>query len=399
MSSARVVIVGGGFAGASAADVLCAHGILVTLITGAPGASAMTSGAFDVQSWTDHDGPGSLQGEEGEWAEDFLKRLLLLPQRDTKGGKEWVATGAGVIRPTTRAGALILGLGPFSGRRIGVARFLGPGFSSQHLEREYRDSPFARETGTQFCVVDLPSVFSASDHDLPAGATSHLLESEEACARLAQGLSFVERCDPELSAVLLPPCFGARFSFPAEFPLPVGEILSGPEGAFGERVSVALSSFLEESPGKVVQGNVSSVDRRGADIEITTSLVSEDGSGHFSERHLTDALILAPGGLIGGGIRIHPPSSRRPGFFGLFPSVSPPPVDGSRDGFDAARKGPGFLQGRGKRAFSVLPEGVHVAGEASSHAEDPVTTVIGSVLSGRRAALRVLEDLKIRVRS
>src|SRR5687768_14450385 len=109
MSSAVVVVVGGGIAGTAAAWLLARRGARATVIHDRAGSSALYSGALDEPNGAD-----SLELDAD--ARAFVDALGLWRLAKTR-----IATREGVVRAAFGADQALLDLEPLAGRRIAVA--------------------------------------------------------------------------------------------------------------------------------------------------------------------------------------------------------------------------------------------------------------------------------------
>jgi glycerol-3-phosphate dehydrogenase subunit B len=299
----NVVVVGGGVAGTAAALAAARAGASVTLVDGGTGASTLSTGALDDLPWTQASRPpdalapglGALLGALGAHA---------VPDAGAR-----IATTAGILRPARGHDLALLDLGPLAGRRVGVVSGERPGWEAAAL---------ARAWGRDFATLEATLLRHVDERWLPAADFAARHDDEGRLGWLAQRLrEALARADARFDALLLPASLGiererAR-SLSALVGLPCGEAAGLPGGPSGLRFEKSRDRALDAAHVQRMPGRVTSV-LRGGDrwrVALENGPAVEAG-----------AVVLAAGGLIGGGLAytpgdaaeasVLPPESRAP---------------------------------------------------------------------------------------
>ena len=275
----KVLVIGAGFAGVAAALAARRAGASVTVVHHVSGASELYSGAVDG----DLEGPGPLLDELG--------RALGLQL----GAGTIVATREGVVRPARGRDVALLDLAPLAGKRIGVVDVPRDDWDGPLLVRAYRESRWARATGTSFELVPLELLEKGhqrrtSPYDFAAG-----FERAERPAWLTAVLK--AHAGPD--AWLFGPWLGSKRALASELTssvgVPVGEVTSPPGGAAGARFEARRDALLASLGAEVVRSRV-----RAARADGTQVVVELDEGPSIT----ADALVLAAGGFVSGGLEL-----------------------------------------------------------------------------------------------
>jgi glycerol-3-phosphate dehydrogenase subunit B len=287
----RALVVGAGVGGTAAALAAGHAGMQVTVIDGGTGASTLATGAIDMLPWPYAPAqPLPISPAVRE----TLEKLggYLVPDAGAR-----LLTTSGVVRPARGHDAALLDVGPLANQRIGVVRCDRPGWHA---------GAFARAWGENYVLVDavllrhldervLPDADFAMKHDEPA-------RLEWLAERLREAL--VRITGEGVQALVLPPCLGverARARALSErVGVRCGEAIGAPGGPSGLRFERARDQALAAADIDRVRGRATQVARHGGGWRVTTE------SGTTAEG---DAVILATGGLIGGGIEYAPAES------------------------------------------------------------------------------------------
>lgn len=321
----RVLVVGAGVAGTGAALAAARAGAAVTVVDGGTGASTLTTGAVDAMAWQD---APALAAPVARTVRDALDAMgaYRLPERGAR-----LLTTAGLVRAARGHDAALVDVEPLAGKRIGVVRCDRPGWDADMFARAWQDAgqEARQEAGQEarqetWQVVDatviryadergLPDVDFAARHDDGARLGWLAEQLRAALARTADGVG----------TLVLPPCLGierARAQALSELVgVRCGEALASPGGPPGLRFERARDRAFAAAGVERVRERVVSVTKREAQRETRETrdeavwIVSAE-TGWQSEGH---AVVLATGGLIGGGIEYAPGES-------TFASALPP---------------------------------------------------------------------------
>ena len=310
----RVVVIGAGIAGLSAVHAALPRGAEVKLIDGPPGASALAGGAVDDQPWEQVEracellGASPVAGPVAPEIEAFVQAL---------GVWELCRPGAPLCRLATEAGRIRLARGRDRalldlaglprGARVLLPRVARPEWDADALGRALSEEPYARDhelrfeavTATMLRLVGEERVVSAelaARHDQPA-------RLEWLAERLRETLGLERQAERRVDAVLLGPWLGAEAPRAAalaeKLGVPVGEILSGVGSAPGQRFEAARDRMLGARGVQREARRALSV--RAVEAELR---IEAEGAGVAL---VADRLVLATGGVAGGGIRYAPP--------------------------------------------------------------------------------------------
>jgi glycerol-3-phosphate dehydrogenase subunit B len=285
--SRRVVVIGGGASGTAAAYAAARLGARVTVIIGRPGATSFSSGALDGDVGVAVDEARAFVDALGIWE---------------IGGCRLV-TSAGLLRSARGHDLSVLDLQGTEPGVVGVIDVLRRGWDAKGLAEAWTSEPWAIERGLRFEPVAvealqrsdedlIPLVDLAARHDEPA-RVSWLGDRLRESALLR-----------DKRAVVMGPWLGLGAGVATELSRalgkPVGEPLSAPGGAAGWRFERARDALLAKTGIERVDDWATAVraDQTGARIELAS------GSGVTA-----DAVVMALGGLAGGGIEWSPASA------------------------------------------------------------------------------------------
>ncbi len=294
-SGPSVVVVGAGVAGAGAALAASRAGARVTVIAGAVGASALWTGAVDA---------GAAPSDEARAAAQVLGVVL---------GDSAIVTSAGLVRKVGGRDAAVLDLLPLlRDRTVGVVRCDRPAWDGGAL---------VRTAGAGMAPVDATILRLADERVVPDAEFAARHDDPERLGWLAERLRHaLQRAHGGVHALLLPPSLGLERSRAEELSrlvgVPCGEATGMPGGPPGLRFERARDHALSAAGVTVLAGRVESVTPQPKN--------PDRWSVHLGDRALdADAVILAAGGLLGGGLEYQPseamlaaalPPSARPVF-------------------------------------------------------------------------------------
>jgi glycerol-3-phosphate dehydrogenase subunit B len=292
-----VLVIGGGFAGVAAAWGLERRGREVLLIWEGAGASSLYSGALDRQDW---DGPPDPRPVARE-VHEFLQALDCWAPPEGVGSR--LATSSGLLRPARCHDRALLDLEPLRGRRVDVVDASRRGWDAADLARAWSASSWARLTRTEFRVLPVR---------LPDGEALRFLPESELAARAddpawaaALGEALRSAGDGE-APLLCGPWLGLlprsvlRVREAARRPL--GEVLSAPGGPAGFRFEAARSAWLERARIQVRRASVLGIQRSGPSFDVTISSAGSSGGAAQRLEPAPTEIVLASGGVAGGGI-------------------------------------------------------------------------------------------------
>ncbi|WP_437326332.1 FAD-binding protein [Sorangium sp. So ce381] len=311
-----ILVIGAGVAGLAAAWSARRRGARVAVISAGVGETALAGGAVDDVPWEQIERASRLIGGDlpasdlAPAARQFAAELGLWELPQAAGVR--LATVAGRIRPARGRDRALLDLGPLRRTRVLVPRAARAGWDADALAEALTDEPFARARGLRFLPVDAPVLrFDderhiadgdlAARHDDPA-RLSWLLD------RLRQALEGAGGA----GAILLGPWLGASApraeALAARLGVPVGEALMGAGSPAGLRFEAARDALLAAIAAPQRHGRVRAVgsgplEPGAPDEGVTIHVEGEDAP------LAADGVVLAIGGLAGGGIAYTPPES------------------------------------------------------------------------------------------
>lgn len=300
----RIVIVGAGLAGLAAAWSARRRGHEVTIVSAGPGASALGGGAVDDVPWE--------QLVRASRALGIAPRARPLPDdvhafasdlgawNLPEGSLSWVATIAGRLRPARGCDRALLDLASLAGARVLLPRVNRMSWDADAIAAGLTDDPFARAHRITFLAADVPVLRFDEERRIADGdlALRHDAEPRLAwlAAHLTEGLARASA-----TAALLGPWLGARASQAAALSqrvgAPVGEALLGVGSPAGLRFEAARDRLLDALDARVLVDRVTTITR---DEGLAVTL--EHGASLSA-----DGVILAVGGLVGGGLVYDPP--------------------------------------------------------------------------------------------
>lgn len=312
--SESIAVIGAGVAGAAAAFGARRAGKRVTVISQGAGASAMMSGAVDDRPWEVLEAAARVWGDEPKAAAlpsevlDFVSALDLWAVPEARGVR--LATLAGRIRMARGSDRALLDMSALlPGTLVLIPRVCRAAWDADALSDALNDDPYARRRGFLFLAVDTPVLRFAeepriSDIDL---AARH--DDDQRIAWLAENLKHTlvrVKQSPEVPvAMLLGPWLGMRApaaaALSARLGAPAGEALLGIGSPSGFRFEHARDRLLASLGADRVNARVRGLRARGEEAMVCEL---EDG------RELSfDAVVLALGGMAGGGISYCPPDA------------------------------------------------------------------------------------------
>jgi glycerol-3-phosphate dehydrogenase subunit B len=416
----KLVVVGGGIAGVAAAYAAKRRrpSLQITLITGRIGATSLSPGALDETPWDVVAEAEKVTGVSAAWAIDPACAELLvelgifaLKAAGREGDpleRPLVATTGGILRHTLAHASAILDLNRARGRTVLLPAVDRPHWDSASLVRSLNDNAQGlrfQESAATILRFDDESFIS--DLEL-----ARRFDEPERRRWLGQQLVRAKQAHPGEVAFLLGPWLGREADsisvLEAAAGAPVGEIVAPHSGTFGVRFERARARLCERLAITLSDREVASVEQEGSGLVLR-------GDGQTLE---PDCVVLATGGLVGGGIVFSPPSFGAPadgatkigpsfelslkGLEGAIATQHGPAFVGSAEGpvLDASAWPRGTQAGALERVGLVLePDGslrgfprVFPAGDiVAGHARTMLIAARAGLLAGERAA-RVLGE-------
>jgi glycerol-3-phosphate dehydrogenase subunit B len=296
----RVLVVGGGVAGTAAALSAARAGAHVSLVAAGSGASTLSGGAIDVEPWESSRAPvAPLAPDEGA----VVEAIDLFRVGDVG---VVVATLAGILRPARGADRALLDLAPLHDAEVLVPLVDWPTWDATALARSWNDAAEARARRITFTTTPVPMVQKRAEHDLGDADMARLHDAPERLDWLAARLTSAmkARAGRGVAAILLPAWLGLdrprAASLKDRIGVPCGEAMAGAGGPSGLRFENARDRALTAAGVERVSGRVVALACAG-----TWSTALESGESIDA----VDAVVLATGGLLGGGLAYSPIAS------------------------------------------------------------------------------------------
>ncbi len=312
---ARVVVVGAGIAGAAAALAAARSQAAVTVLDAGAGASTLTTGAVDRTPWRPEADATSGLPPLARWVFDALGAHVLTDR------PAQLLTTAGVRRPARGRDAALLDLTPLGGRPLGIVRCARPAWDAERL---------ARAWGGACITIEAIVLRHADERALPDAEFAARHDDDARlgwlAGRLREALA-IEFGGETLAGLVLPPSLGVDRARAAQLSglvgLPCGEPLALPGGPSGLRFERARDRAFGVAAVERVEGRVRRVERTAAPYGGGWRVTTVDDVSFDA-----DAVVLATGGLLGGGIE-YAPSEAIPG--GAVPASARSPLRATLD--------------------------------------------------------------------
>lgn len=303
----KVLVAGAGIAGLAAAFRARALRADVTVVSDRPGASALGGGAVDDLPWEEllraarTLGVAPMPRPLAAGVDDLARALGLweLPAE----ALTWIATAAGRIRPARGRDRALLDLGPLEGREVLLPRADRAGWDADAIAAGLAEDPFARARRIRFIAVELPILRFEEEHRIPDGDLAARHDDAARLGWLAERLREGLGRRKQAGAVLLGPWLGVAAAraeaLSKAVGVPVGEALVGAGSPAGLRFEAARDRLLGEIGARVMRDRVVSLD---VDADQVAVMLAREKAPL-----LVDAVVLATGGLTGGGLVFAPP--------------------------------------------------------------------------------------------
>lgn len=297
----RVLVVGAGVAGTAAALAAARSGAHVSVLDGGTGASTLATGALDASLWP------RAPTKPAPIAAATHDTLLSLGGYTLPDAGALLLTQSGIVRPARGHDDALIDMKPLAGVRVGVVRCERPGWDADAL---------ARAWGDEFEPLDALVLRYADERMLPDADFAMRHDDDARLGWLAERLrDALARAGHGIRAFVLPACLGVERprarSLSERVGLRCGEVIALPGGPSGLRFEQARDRALAAAGIERVRARATAVARKESAWSVAT-----DASGGPSVLE-ADAVVLAMGGLIGGGIEYAPAES-------IFASALPP---------------------------------------------------------------------------
>jgi hypothetical protein len=299
-----VVIVGAGIAGTGAALVAAWSGARVTAIDGGAGATSLATGALDLGPWPGAGEAGSLP--RVSLPETASRALEALGGFVVPGWTPRLLTTAGVVRAAAGHDDALIDVAPLAGRPIAVARCLREGWNADAL---------ASAWGEPFVALDVRALRHADERAIPDADFAARHDDEGRLGwlelRVREALASAP-AGPALAGIVLPPSLGVDHPRARELSrrlgLACGEPVAAPGGPSGLRFERARDRAFAASGVERLAARATRITRVAAHEAPAWRIGMAEG-----EPIEADAIVLAIGGVLGGGIGYVPPEDRLPG--------------------------------------------------------------------------------------
>jgi glycerol-3-phosphate dehydrogenase subunit B len=291
--TADVVVAGAGIAGTGAALAAAAAGASVIVLDGGTGASHLGTGAIDVRPWS--------AAKAADESIDARVRAMLdaLDAYAVPDGGAVILTSAGVIRPARGHDRAILDVRGVRGR-VGVIACRRPGWDAAWLAAAWNDAraPFA--PGAAFEPLDAAIVRYRDEEVLPEADFAARHDDGARLDWLAERLrEAMARAGGIFAAIVLPPMLGVARARAGELAraltVRAGEASALPGGAAGLRFEAARDRAFAVAGIARIAARVSAID-------VPSGPIACDDGRTFR----APAVVLATGGLLGGGLTYAP---------------------------------------------------------------------------------------------
>ncbi len=286
MSTRRsVLVVGAGFAGLASAWALVQAGVEVHLAHDRAGASAFSCGAHDLE------GHGAPAGDRAP-IDPRVERFIEATDAGITLGDARVVGATGLVRSARGRDHAVLAL-PNDAR----ARVLLPRVAVGSWDADAVAASLVEQGFTGALAVDATLIKHVDEHRMPLGDLAALHDDPARRAWLVDRLRELLARNAGVDALLLPPMLGIDPSTVDEvrraLAVPIGEAL-GEVGGPGALRFLRFQQRLLASLGVSVERcGVLEVSRDGVHVGCSESKMS---------RRDVDAVVLATGGLVGGGL-------------------------------------------------------------------------------------------------
>lgn len=312
--SGRVVIVGAGIAGLAAVRAAAAHGLDLRLFDPSLGASCLWGGAVDDRPWeqvaraSDVLGASALAGPVPPEVARFIESLGIWELAPAGRPLVRLATEAGRVRVSRGRDRAVLDLSALpTGARVVLPLVPRGEWDADSLARALSADGYARGRSLTFAAAEAKLLRYVGEERIAEADMAIRHDEPERrrwlTERLQEMLARERDADRQVDAILMGPWLGAERpraeELSAALGVNVGEVLSNVGNAAGMRFEAARDRLLASMGIERELERVRAV-RRSAD----GLLLQIEGRRSPIE---ADRVVLAIGGLVGGGLRYTPP--------------------------------------------------------------------------------------------
>ncbi|AKT36235.1 FAD-dependent oxidoreductase [Chondromyces crocatus] len=311
-----VIVIGSGAAGTAAAWRAQRLGCEVTMVSSGAGASALTSGAIDDVPWEQQARAARLLGVETLAAMPALPAPLvdwleaLGAWRVPASHGCLLATLAGRLRPARGHDSALLDLAATGGGRVLIPRASRADWDADALSDALNDDPRAKKMKLHFEAIDVPVLRFEDERRIADADLAVRHDHQDRRAWLAAGLRHALTQHGAVAAFLLGPWLGTRPGHAQEITrevgVPVGEALSGANSPAGLRFEISRDTQLTSVGVERVRRRVREVTAGSSRSSGHTAGFDVRLEGLDAPLH-ADAVVLATGGVLGGGVLYTPP--------------------------------------------------------------------------------------------
>jgi FAD binding domain len=292
----RVLVVGGGIAGTAAALVAARAGASVSVVAAGSGATRFAGGALDFSEWEKGRAHEELSADAG-FVLDTLGVFVV------RRGAALIATTSGILRPADAIDAALLDLASLSDGEVWVPSADRLGWDAEALAKAWSSSSEAVARRLRFQPVPVSIVRHTEERDLCDADMARLHDEPPRLEWLEERLSSALTAKRPL-AMLLPPCLGVEepraSALSQRLRVRCGEAVSGLAGPSGMRFERARDRAFSARGITPMSARVRALSFDGG---WSALLFGAEPLAGF------DAVVLATGGLVGGGLDYRPSAS------------------------------------------------------------------------------------------
>ena len=311
-----MVVVGGGVAGTAAALAAAQGGARVTLVNGGTGASVLAGGALDDVPWEENDASAEPTG----LAETARAVLDALAGYAVGESRALVAATTGLVRPARGVDRALLDLASLESPVVLVPDFAHGAWDAPVLARTWTASRRAGALGIRFVPVAASLLARIEEHACTGAELAGLHDDPVRLDWLADRIREARAAFAgDVGAMIVPPWLGVAHeratALSASVGFRCGEALGGVGGPSGLRFEHARDRALTAAGVTILSGRAARVTAAAAGVAGVAGVASQlDGAWSVEvagrdEALGCDAVVLATGGLLGGGLEYSPSAS------------------------------------------------------------------------------------------